>query len=121
MHRLIDSILAIAFLLLAALQLNDPDPLFWVALYGLCALPPLLALINRSRDALFWMAVGFCVAGLALTLTGGVEYLDHMREDSLLHSMTDNKPYIEEAREVLGTLIALALLTAHRLNRRSRA
>lgn len=100
---------------IAWLQLNDPDPLFWVTLYLLAATAPLLALINRPlriHRYLLGIASGFCLAGFAMVLSGASVYLQHL-EDSLIQDMSAEKPYIEETRELLGALIALLIIACY--------
>lgn len=104
---------------IAWLQLNDPDPLFWVLLYLLAASAPLLALIDRplkSRPYLLGLASGFCLAGMAMVLGGASVYLQHLGEDSLIQDMSADKPYIEEARELIGALIALIIVAGYSWN-----
>jgi len=105
----------------AYLQFNDPDPLFWVTLYTLAAAVPLAALLNIRRSTtanLTGIAAGFCLAGVALTLSGGMEYLDHISNESLIQDMSPFKPYIEEARELIGTVFALAVVLGYWLKQR---
>lgn len=105
-----------AFLLLttaAALQFNDPDPWFWVSFYFVCALVPLLAFFKIYSRVLFWLGVAFSVTAIGLTVDGGIDYLRHIQEESLLQGMSPDKPYIEEARELLGALIALAIISVY--------
>lgn len=105
-----------AFLLLAvamALQINDPDPWFWVSFYFICSLLPLLAIFKIYNRVLYWLGVALCIVAAALTVDGAIEYLRHIREESLLKGMSADKPYIEEAREFLGTLIALAIISVY--------
>ena len=119
-RKLIDLVLALVLLSFAAIQLNDPDPLFWVALYGVAALGPLITLFRPFSAPIFWTGVGYCLAGVALTLGGGVEYLQFADEEPLMQAMSPDKPYIEQAREVIGALITLAIIGAHFfLHRRS--
>jgi hypothetical protein len=113
MSRSINFAIALALLALAALQLNDPDPLFWVSLYAVAALPPALAIAGGKPSAIFWLAVGFSLAGVAASLGGGLDYLQHWREVSLAGPMDGDRPYIESAREAIGAFIALALLCLH--------
>ncbi|HEX7028915.1 MAG TPA: transmembrane 220 family protein [Gammaproteobacteria bacterium] len=104
-----------AFLLLAiamVLQFNDPDPWFWASFYFICSLIPLLAVFKVYNKVLYWLGVAFCVAAIVLTFNGGMEYLRHT-EESLLQGMSADKPYIEETRELLGTLIALAIISVY--------
>lgn len=96
----------------AWLQVNDPDPLFWVSLYLLAALAPLMHLLQKpakGRCYILGLAAGFCLAGIAMVLSGAANYLDHLNE-SLIQDMSPERPYIEEARELLGTLIALSVI-----------
>lgn len=96
----------------AALQLNDPDPLFWGGFYGLCAMVPLLGAFKIDIRIPYALCLLYGAVVLWDPTTGGfVEYLGHARTESMLHDMAPDKPYIEEAREFLGTLIALGLIT----------
>lgn len=112
----------LAFILLAwfaALQLNDPDPVYWGGFYGLCALVPLLAAFRVESRILYTLCMVYGVTALVLTGSGSLEYLGHV-DESLLHGMRPDKPYIEETRELLGTLIALSLISVYPLTRRRR-
>lgn len=95
----------------AAIQFNDPDPWVWISFYGLCALVPLLILANIFIRPLFWLTLALCVIELLLSVSGAYNYLLHMDQEPLMQSMNPEKPYIEEAREFLGALIALILVS----------
>jgi hypothetical protein len=94
----------------AALQFNDPDPVIWVSFYCLCATVPLLLLANKFIRPLFWLTLAICVIELLLSASGTYNYYLHMDQEPLMQSMNPEKPYIEEAREFLGALIALVLV-----------
>ncbi len=99
----------------AWLQFNDPDPLFWVSLYLLSAAAPLLHFLNKPLPGhlyILGMAAGFCLAGFAMVFSGATNYLDHL-DESLIQDMSPYKPYIEESRELLGTLIALGIVVVY--------
>lgn len=98
--------------LFAYLQLNDPDPVIWTSFYLICALVPALALFNRPNRVLFWIAVSLCVVVTGIYAQGAYTYYQHSHEEALMQSMNPAKPYIEEAREFLGSLIALCLVVA---------
>ena len=66
--------MAAALFSFAAIQLNDPDPLFWVVLYLISACVAVIPQ-GRLRDSYFWLAVGFCLAGVTASLTAAVDYL----------------------------------------------
>lgn len=95
----------------AALQINDPDPVIWVSFYCLCAAVPLLLIANKFIRPLFWLTLALCVIELFLSAPGAYNYYLHMDQEPLMQSMNPEKPYIEEAREFLGVLIALVLVT----------
>jgi hypothetical protein len=113
MRYLANSVLSLNLLLMcafAAVQWNDPDPLLWIGFYLLCALVPLLALANKPLKIVFGLAVVACIIEMTRTGAGAYNYYLHMNEEPLMQSMNPNKPYIEEAREFLGALIALAIV-----------
>lgn len=113
MRHVSNAVLSINLLLLlafSALQLNDPDPILWIAFYLLCAAVPFLALINKPLKIVAVVALIACAIEMARTGSGAYNYYLHMAEEPLMQSMNPNKPYIEEAREFLGALIALALV-----------
>lgn len=100
----------LCLLAFAALQFNDPDPLSWILFYLICAAVPALALFNRSMDSVFWVALIVCGIALAIYASGAYDYYLHRNEEPLMQSMNPKKPYIEEAREFLGALIATLLV-----------
>lgn len=101
---------ALCLLAFAALQLNDPDPTTWILFYLVCAAVPALALFNRPIKPVFWIALILCGINLALYASGAYNYYLHRAQEPLMQSMNPDKPYIEEAREFLGALIALILV-----------
>ncbi len=111
----IAALFALTLIGFAALQFNDPDPAIWVSFYGLCALVPLLLLVNKFSRALFFLTLVICAIELFLTVAGAYNYYLHMDQEPLMQSMNPEKPYIEEAREFLGALIALLLVGASAL------
>ena len=116
MPKVAHSFFSLLLVAIAALQLNDPDPLFWCSLYLAAAVVPLSQLLNwpaRGRSFLYGIAVGFCLAGLALALHGLFDYLPHISDESLIQDMSPERPYIEETREFLGTLIALCIVSVY--------
>jgi len=93
----------------ASLQFNDPDPVIWVSFYVICALVPLLLVANKFYRPLFWVAVVICILEIINSAPGAYQYYLHRAEEPLMQGMNEQKPYIEECREFLGVLIALAL------------
>jgi len=104
----------------AVLQLNDPDPMLWASFYFICALVPLLALFNKPNRTVFWFAAALSIVAMGIYLRGAYTYYLHSNEEALMQSMNPAKPYIEEAREFLGSLIALFLIViSYQLQKKS--
>lgn len=104
---------ALLFGLGAVVQLNDPDPWLWVVLYGLVAAVGVAGYLDKWKYPLLYVATAGCLIGLGLAFPGFWEYLSaHMGED-LMQGMSDERMYIEETREFLGMVIALAVLGAY--------
>lgn len=117
----IQGIFALILLAFAALQLNDPDPIIWISFYVVCALVPGLALFNKRIKPVFWSALIICVIAFAIHAPGAYNYYLHMDQEPLMQSMNPQKPYIEEAREFLGSLLALGMvLISDWLNRKNK-
>lgn len=108
--KAIHLLFGITLLGFAGLQFNDPDPVIWVSFYVICALVPLLLIVNKFYRSLFWLAVVICVAELINSAPGAYQYYLHMTEEPLMQGMNPQKPYIEECREFLGVLIAVGLV-----------
>lgn len=106
--HLLFTLILIAF---AYLQLNDPDPVVWTLFYLICAVVPVLELMNKRNRYIFLIAVGLCIMDLGIYTHGAYTYYLHSNEEALMQSMNPAKPYIEEAREFLGSLIALVLIS----------
>jgi hypothetical protein len=114
---------SLLLIFVACLQLNDPDPYFWVFLYLICAIVPGVSLFkpHRLRTHLFAsIATLFCFTAMVMSWHGSMEYLSlHFNNESLIQDMSPNKPYIEEAREFFGALFALSIVLVYwRLDQR---
>jgi hypothetical protein len=94
--------------LFALVQLNDPDPYVWFAIYILVA----LALIASIFVSLPMWAIYMAAAGLILYAgfhaSYFMEWLSSDNPGELFGEMSEDKYYLEGTREFLGLLIALA-------------
>src|SRR5262245_29125641 len=110
MFRALNAGMALLFLFASVVQYNDPDPLRWVAIYGVACLASIMAAGGRP----FHPAVAAGVAAVALIWIlaiifqgqGGAAYR-HMFD---AWEMTAAN--VEEARESVGLLIVAAWMTA---------
>ena len=110
LSKILCFVFSVTLLAFASLQFNDPDPVIWVSFYMICGLVPGLLLFNKFYAPLFWLAASICVIQLVIGGPGAYQYYLHMEEEPLMQGMNQAKPYIEECREFLGALIALALV-----------
>lgn len=95
---------------MAVLQFNDPDPAYWILIYGgVSALGFAAAWGKMSR---FWTTVtlGVALAGLVIAFPGFGDYLRAGDPASLTGAMMPEKPWVEPAREFIGMLMAMAVL-----------
>jgi hypothetical protein len=94
--------MATLFLFAAAVQYNDPDPLRWMAIYGLAALACVLSLARRLLR-LVPVLVGLGAVAWAGTLAPGV--IGRVSVEELFQSYSMLSGTVEEAREMGGLLI----------------
>ena len=109
-------LMAVLFLIAAGLQYNDPDPLRWMAIYGLAALGCVLALAGRL-PRLVPAAIGLGALAWAATLAPGV--LGRVSIGELFESYAMKSEPVEEAREMGGLLVVAAWMAVLALRRPS--
>jgi hypothetical protein len=98
-------LMAVLFAIAVAVQYNDPDPLRWMAIYGLAGLGCLLALAGRL-PRLLPVLVGLAALAWAATLAPGV--VGQVSIGELFESYAMKSAPVEEAREMGGLLIVAA-------------
>jgi hypothetical protein len=86
--------------------------------FGVCALIPPLSIFKLDVRILYPLCLVYGIVVLLPTIEGFLEYIRRADSESLLQGMSPGKPYLEEARELPGTLIALALTTVSLLGRK---
>ena len=103
--RVADWVMLVAFLFSIGVQFNDPDPLAWVAIYGLAAGASVLGLLGRRHLAFPGLIAVLAViwsARIAPRVLGRVPFLD------MFGAFEMKDVGIEESREMYG----LVLITA---------
>jgi hypothetical protein len=112
--RILNFILAAMFLVFAFVQINDPDPVVWILIYGAMAVICILA-IFRFYPMKVLLAMTVALIGYSFFYLPGV--LEWMQKDNKALLFDDiakmQYPYIEEAREFLGLLICVTVLIFH--------
>jgi hypothetical protein len=110
LHFLFAVLLAIS----AVLQFNDPDPVYWVAVYGCAALVPVMHIAGRRSMFFVALTIGMILSGLIYAVPGFVDYL-RAGEFAAISGSMDGPAYVEPAREFLGLTIALAIVGVYAL------
>ncbi|MDV3307522.1 MAG: transmembrane 220 family protein [Cyclobacteriaceae bacterium] len=112
--RIFHLVLAVMFLIFAFVQVNDPDPLIWILIYGLMAATCVLAAFNVYMPKAL-AVFGVILLAYAVYYYPGVrEWLNSDDKGLLFDDIAKMQyPYIEESREFLGLLICVAVLVMH--------
>ena len=110
LSKLINWVVCVVFLLFAFVQLNDPDPYVWVAIYGLIAI---FFAVSNFRN-IPKIIIQVLIIGLVLFALYHVGYfydwLLSNDKSELFGDMIYDKPYVEGTREFMGLVIATGSL-----------
>ncbi len=109
--KILNYIVAAAFLFSVIVQYNDPDPLLWMVIYGLAGAACVLAIGGRGHW-LFPAAIGALTLLWALTLAPSV--IGKVGFGELFEAFEMKDERVEVAREFCGLLIIagwMAVLT----------
>lgn len=109
--KIINIVLTLLFALFAFFQLNDPDSLSWVILYGYVAVISGMAIFRRYNLALILPGVAIFAVYFVYLLPSVFEFLSS--GEDLMNRMDEGKMYIEQTREAGGLLIGLLVLIFH--------
>lgn len=112
--KTVNLLLAAMFLVFAFLQINDPDPVVWILIYGAMAVVCILAAFKTySRVFMLILLAGF-IAYSVVFFDGIKEWLGQDDKSVLFDDLAKMQhPYIEESREFLGLLICMIVLVIH--------
>jgi hypothetical protein len=102
----------------AYLQLNDPDPARWFAMYAACAAVALASALGRGRAPM-----AGAVGAIALLWAAAIvpELLGRWTPADLGANMSSARPEVEYGRELGGLSIVAAYCTAAWMLERRRA
>jgi hypothetical protein len=117
LFRILNALMAALFLYSALLQFNDPDPLRWIVIYGVAAVPCLIAFVRGRVDYRFPALVG------AVALVWSATHIPHVMAHGGVTHMFDQWKMTNEdvvyGRELFGLLIvAVWMLVLAAKNRR---
>ena len=112
-YRVFCAVMAGVFVLSAAVQWNDPDPLLWIAFYGFATLTAFAALAGAR-------ALRTLEIGLAIIALGTVVALTPALREARLEAVTSiemKSSEDEEVRELGGAAIVLVFAATMRFRR----
>ncbi|MEY2948811.1 MAG: transmembrane 220 family protein [Saprospiraceae bacterium] len=102
-------VIAGLFFLFALVQLNDPDPYFWVALYSYIGMVAIIRNFRPIRKVILLAGMAVCLIELFLILPEFLNWVE-LGMPTITGSMKAEEPHIEFTREFLGLLIGLGTL-----------
>ncbi len=99
------------FLGFASVQLNDPDPIVWILIYGVMAADCVMAAFHYYVRRLMIVQAICYVIYCVILFPGLRTWLASPDRSMLLDEIAKMQyPYIEESREFLGLVICLVVL-----------
>lgn len=112
--KVFNLVLAVLFIVFAFVQINDPDPVLWILIYGVMAVACVLAAFNYYYTKVLLVVLVAYISYSLVFFSGVIEW---MRSDDKALLFDDiakmQYPYIEESREFLGLFICIAVLIMH--------
>lgn len=112
--KITNLILAALFLVFAFVQVNDPDPVIWILIYGAMAV---LCILAAFRYYYMIATIGLLVIFVGYSFVyvpGVIEWMNTDDKSMLFDNIAKMQyPYVEEAREFLGLMICIAVLIMH--------
>ena len=112
--RILNFILALMFLAFAFVQINDPDPVVWILIYGVMATLAMMATFQYyPRKFLVAILVLYLAYGVYTLIyhPGVLEWLKSENKSDIFDDVKKMENlYIEESREFLGLMICICVL-----------
>ena len=111
--KVADAIFLLMFVFSVVVQVNDPDPVSWMAIYGAAAVACLLSLRSRLP---WWFAVITGLIALAWAATIAPRVIGHVRFLDMFAEFEMKDIGVEESREMYGLLLIAGWMAvaAHR-------
>ena len=107
--RYVHLVVVAVFAAMAAVQYNDPDPLYWIVVYGATAWVAGSAAYNQTSRLWSGIVIGLAAAGMLIAAPDFVDYLQSGDLGSLTGRMWPGT-FVEGAREFLGLSFATIVL-----------
>jgi membrane-anchored glycerophosphoryl diester phosphodiesterase (GDPDase) len=94
----------------AFVQLNDPDPIHWVTLYGIVALVSLVSNFRKVPKLLIYILTIILLVYAGFHFNYFMDYLQIEDKNEIFGKMVYEKPYLEGSREFFGLILAAGAL-----------
>jgi hypothetical protein len=119
--KVLNLVLTVMFLLFAFVQINDPDPVVWILIYGSLAVTCVLAAFGYYYNKVLIAMIIILSAYSVVFFSGVREWLRSDDKAMLFDNIAKMQHlYIEESREFLGLMICILVLTLHLVRARVR-
>jgi len=108
--RIVAGLMAALLAFAASVNFNDPDPVRWVAMYGIACAASIFVAVTATVPLAVPVAVGAIALVWALVIASnvpGFEAYEHMFDEWEMKNET-----VEEARETCGLLIVAVWMAA---------
>lgn len=120
--RILNTLLALMFLAFAFVQVNDPDPVLWILIYGAMAAVSVMAIFEYYIPALMYVLAAGYLVYLVILFPGAMDWYNSPDRSLLFDDLAKMQYYyIEEAREFLGLVICEVVLLFYVLRARKAA
>lgn len=108
LFRVCNAVFLLIFLLSAAVQYNDPDPVRWIAVYSAAAALCLAWFVVALPRWVPAVLLAVCLGWIALLLP---QVIGEVSPGEVFESITMRTRAVEEAREIGGLLLVALWLT----------
>lgn len=112
--KILNLLLAVLFIVFAFIQINDPDPVLWILIYGAMAVACVLAAFRYFYPKVLAGMLVLFIAYSFVSVSGAIKWLQSDDKHLLFDDLAKMQYlYIEEAREFLGLLICVLVVVLH--------
>jgi hypothetical protein len=107
------------FMAFAFVQVNDPDPILWILIYGAMAAISVMAIFEFYLTKLMWVLAAGYLVYLVILFPGLLDWWNSSDRSLLFDDIAKMEHlYIEEAREFLGLAICQVVLAFYIIHSR---
>ncbi|MCB4806700.1 transmembrane 220 family protein [Tamlana sp. 62-3] len=105
-QKVINVLFFIVFVIFALLQINDPDPVLWILIYGFVSVLFLCANFYKFPKWFIGLVIVALLVYGSFYFSSVIDWLQTENKNEIFGDMVYEKPYLEGSREFLGVFIA---------------